>query len=68
MGKTMNRIRQLLADYMERRRYRRSLTPLAEASDRDLQDLGLSRQDIPYLRAGHRIDRPPRDQDGRTSC
>jgi uncharacterized protein YjiS (DUF1127 family) len=52
-------VKVLVTDIREWRRYRRSLEPLSDASDRDLKDLGLTRQDIIYLRAGHRISRPP---------
>jgi uncharacterized protein YjiS (DUF1127 family) len=53
------RIRNLIAAWLAWYRFRRSLMPLLEASDRDLKDLGLSRQDLGYLRAGHSIERPP---------
>ena len=43
--KQLARFGKQLAKFIEWRRYRRSLQPLAEASDRELKDLGLSRRD-----------------------
>ncbi len=63
----MQRLRNLINAWRERYRDRRSLQPLMEASDRDLEDLGLRRQDLMYLRAGHRIERPP-GGDGTACC
>lgn len=60
----MQPIRNLVGAWLQRIRLRRSLQPLMEASDRDLQDLGLRRQDLMYLRAGHCIERPPRGDGG----
>jgi uncharacterized protein YjiS (DUF1127 family) len=58
---TIAPLARLFDRFLEWRRCRRSLQLLAEASDRDLQDLGISRQDVMYLSAGrYRIERPPR--------
>ena len=57
----MSLLRKLFARFLEWRRCRRSLQQLAEASDRDLKDLGISRQDVMYLSAGrYRLERPPK--------
>lgn len=60
-------IQKLWVAYQGWRSFRRSLEPLIEASDRELKDLGLCRHDLMYLRAGHRIERPPRGGPGRSS-
>jgi uncharacterized protein YjiS (DUF1127 family) len=63
----MKVIRKMFERFFERRRYRRSLQPLFEASDRELKDLGLSRQHLMYLSAGHQIQRPLKGYEDCTS-
>ena len=63
----MKSIRRMFASFFERRNTLRSLQPLAEASDRELKDLGISRQDLMYLSAGRQIQRPPKDHEDGSS-
>lgn len=58
---TIAPLAHLFDRFLEWHRRHRSLQLLAEASDRDLQDLGISRQDLMYLSGRcSRIERPPR--------